>query len=103
MSNYWTPLLYYQYPDGSFQDVTTAGGLVAYYLQRGDVPNYAFPQGFRMLAGNPKLRVGGTSLAQQAINYVCLNFASGSTQTDSLPNYNCPDGLRAQVVFPSCW
>jgi hypothetical protein len=44
-----------------------------------------------------------SSLAQQAVSWVCLNYATSSPQTPAIPNTNCPDGLRAQVFFPSCW
>jgi hypothetical protein len=63
MSNYWTPKLYYQSENGTFIDVPQAGdgqgvfgGMTVYYLQRGGPNNdnlTAFPEGFRMLAGDP--------------------------------------------------
>lgn len=53
-----------------------------------------------MLAGDPKLRSFSNTLEQRAISYVCLG-AGG--QTNEFPNKNCKDGLRLQVVFPSCW
>lgn len=34
------------------------------------------------------------------------SFACPGTNTaeiNNLPPYNCPNGLRAQVFFPSCW
>jgi hypothetical protein len=33
-SNYWTPALYYQHPNGSFTSVPQSGGATIYYLQR---------------------------------------------------------------------
>jgi hypothetical protein len=62
----------------------------------------AFPPGFRMTAGNPNLRTyNSSSLAQQAISHVCLG---GSVpEAGPLPPSNCPDGVRSQVYFPSCW
>ena len=56
-----------------------------------------------MLAGSPMLRSGGSSLEQQAVSFVCLDYAKGSSSWGSLPTQNCPQGLRAQIVFPSCW
>lgn len=61
----------------------------------------AFPPGFRMLAGTPGLRSFTNTLEQRAINYACLGRPG--PETNELPNYNCPNGLRAQVFFPSCW
>lgn len=64
----------------------------------------AFPPGFRILAGDPGLRsYDPNSLAQQAISFVCLNYKGGTPQTNGIPNINCPDGLRTQIFFPSCW
>ena len=103
LSNYWVPSLYYQNPNnGSFEDVKTIGGMTVYYLQRGDNPR-AFPPGFRMLAGNPNLRSYANTLEQGAVNYVCLDYSAGTTASDGLPTKNCPQGLRAQLVLPSCW
>jgi hypothetical protein len=113
MSNYWTPKLYYQSENGTFIDVPQAGdgqgvfgGMTVYYLQRGGPNNdnlTAFPEGFRMLAGDPFKRAGGSDFASQAVSYVCLDYSGTSSYTSGLPNKVCPDGLRAQVFFPSCW
>lgn len=106
-SNYWTPNLYYQHEDGSFEAVKQVGGGTIYYLQR-QGPNkdklQAFPEGFRMLAGDPFKRSPGDDFASQAISYNCLNYKGpAKPETGGFPDYNCPDGLRAQVFFPSCW
>ncbi|RAL64043.1 hypothetical protein DID88_003231 [Monilinia fructigena] len=109
LSNYWTPTLFYQAQNGSFIPVTQNGGVTVYYLQRSDPldPEYAngllaFPEGFRMVAGNPYLRsFNSSSLEQAAVTYVCLG--TSNPQTNGFPNYKCPLGLRSQVFFPSCW
>lgn len=108
-SNYWVPSLFYQGADGKFQSVKQIGGGLIYYLQRSDPkdPEFAngllaFPEGFRMLAGNPMLRSFSPTLEQRAINFNCLG-AAGKPETNEIPDYNCPGGLRAQVFFPSCW
>jgi hypothetical protein len=113
MSNYWTPQLYVKFKNGTFmpvpevgdlEDVT--GGMTAYYLQRrGDDHNeklHAFPEGFRMIAGDPFTRSFGNNSAAKAISYSCLG-GPNLPETNNMPNYNCPGGLRAQVFFPSCW
>lgn len=103
-SNYWTPVLYYQGEDGTFTKVDQVGGATVYYLQRGGPNNdklEAFPEGFRMISGDPFKRSGGDDFASQAISYNCLGTTN--PETGAFPNYNCPDGLRSQVFFPSCW
>ncbi|GAO48344.1 hypothetical protein SAICODRAFT_31624 [Saitoella complicata NRRL Y-17804] len=111
MSVYWVPTLYYAAENGSFFPVSQVGGVTAYYLQRYDSQNSAtysnltaFPDGFRMLAGNPFLRsFNSSSPAQQAVTYNCLNGSTPAPQTHGFPTNNCPSGLRAQIFFPSCW
>ncbi|TAQ84697.1 hypothetical protein B7494_g6971 [Chlorociboria aeruginascens] len=107
-SNYWVPTLYYQKKDGGFISVDQSGGGTIYYLQRSDPqdPEYsqgliAFPNEFRMVAGNPFLRNFTNSLEANGINFACLG--TNTAETNSFPNIKCPDGLRAQVFFPSCW
>lgn len=106
LSAYWTPALYYKYANGSFKGVPN-GGTTVYYLQRGSDTTeaiQAFPAGFKMVAGDPDLRTyNESSRAQQAISYVCLDYAGGSSDGSAFPEKNCPDGMRAQVIFPSCW
>lgn len=65
----------------------------------------AFPKGLKMIAGNAGLFNGSNpdATAAKAISFVCLNYDTGSTQTTTLPTTSCPQGLRTQVVFPSCW
>tara|TARA_R110002003_G_scaffold171_12_gene13968 strand:+ start:1763 stop:3070 length:1308 start_codon:yes stop_codon:yes gene_type:complete len=111
MSNYWTPPLYVHMKDGTFQPVPVvgdpkdvSGGMTVYYLQRpGNATEklYAFPEGFRMLAGDTNKRSGGNDLATQGISYACIG--ANQPETPYIPNYNCPNGLRAQVFFPACW
>jgi hypothetical protein len=54
-----------------------------------------------MLAGNPFLRNYTDTVEQQAISYACLGVSG--PETPGFPTQNCPDGLRTQVFFPSCW
>jgi hypothetical protein len=104
-SNYWVPTLYYKGKDGSFTSVNQVGGATIYYLQRSDPSDgsklLAFPENFRMLAGDPMLRSFSDTLEQKAINFNCLG--TSNPETNEMPNYNCPNGLRSQVFFPSCW
>jgi hypothetical protein len=111
MSNYWTPQLYVTMKDGTFQPVPVRGdptdsngGMTVYYLQRPGTPDeklHAFPEGFRMLAGDSSKRTGGDDLPTKGISFACLG--SDKAETNNMPNYQCENGLRAQVFFPSCW
>lgn len=113
MSNYWTPKLYYQTENGTFIDVPQAGdgegvygGMTVYYLQRGGPNNdnlTAYPENFRMVAGDPFKRAYTDDFAGQAISFVCLDYSGTSSYHSGLPDRVCPDGMRAQVFFPSCW
>jgi hypothetical protein len=78
----------------STDDLTSQRGLGSESLK-------AFPAGFRMLAGDPWKRNFTNDLPAKAISYACLG--AGKDETNNIPNYNCPGGLRAQVFFPSCW
>ncbi|KAL7273681.1 hypothetical protein RUND412_003453 [Rhizina undulata] len=105
-SNYWIPSLFYQAQNGSFHPVQQVGGATIYYLQRRAEPDeklYAFPEGFRMVAGDPMLRSYSDDLSQGAISFACIDYNNPSAEINGLPNNNCPNGLRAQVFFPSCW
>jgi hypothetical protein len=61
----------------------------------------AFPEGFRMLAGDPFKRNFTGGLDAKAVTFACIG--ANKAETNGLPNYKCPGGLRAQVFFPSCW
>ncbi|KAI3400878.1 hypothetical protein diail_1568, partial [Diaporthe ilicicola] len=105
-----------------------------YYFLNGENIT-AFPQGFRMIAGDTDRRnysVGNgdyeqpdpdksswlllgqttqTDLAQRALGFNCLDYskaAEGSLYRHFLPSKeyidaNCPDGIRMELMFPSCW
>ncbi|KAF9692974.1 hypothetical protein EKO04_009153 [Ascochyta lentis] len=113
MSNYWTPQLYAKFKNGTLTPVPTVGdpedihgGMTVYYLQRrGDDSNeklHAFPEGFRMIAGDTFARSFGGDSAAKAISYSCLG-GPNLPETNNMPDFNCPGGLRAQVFFPACW
>jgi len=63
-------------------------------------PPLAFPDGFRMVAGDPMRRTfNATDKAQKAVSIVC--FGTGGRFNGS-PDHKC-DEMRTQVYFPSCW
>lgn len=132
-SAYWTPVMYFlDSATNKYTPVPQVGGMLAYYLLRGDNVT-AFPAGFQMLAGSNYRRdytvgdpyspdppqsnwaglkqTGQSDLEQRAIGFNCLNYkepAEPSLYRHYMPNKtftdaNCPDGLRLEVMFPSCW
>ncbi|GAA6010573.1 hypothetical protein JCM10207_007745 [Rhodosporidiobolus poonsookiae] len=108
MSAYWTPQLYFQWANGSVSSVDTTSGALIYYLLRSHpsdtTPITAFPDGFQMVTGNPfKRTYDASSLVDQAIGWNCLGSGVAETRQPYLPGYNCPNGLRGEIRFPSCW
>jgi hypothetical protein len=91
----------------------------------------AFPNGFEMIAGSTNLRKfdlpvpdppkslwafdtkqsSQAGLAQKALGFNCLNYAiapEGSLYRHFMPDKayldaNCADGVRFEIMFPSCW
>lgn len=103
-SSYWYPRLYFWWANGSFTDVV--GNPVIYYLY-GNEPGKttAFPDDFRMISGDPTLRtLKPASFAQQAVTHLCLDFETNTGgRYNELPTRRCPNGIRSQINFPSCW
>jgi len=113
-SNYWTPYMYHMTADGKFQMVPHDHAAVYYQKrscnytatgERCDADNFrqlAFPNGFRMLAGNPYRRTYNNSdFSNQAVSFSCLGGSSGETK--GFPTTTCTNLIRAQVYFPGCW
>ncbi|KAL4888595.1 hypothetical protein BDV59DRAFT_196323 [Aspergillus ambiguus] len=127
-SAYWAPALYFMHENGEAEIVEEVGGMLAYYLLYGENVQ-AFPDGFRMIAGDPFLRefpwpipdppksewtgeqASQKALAQKAIGFNCLNYAKAAEPSlgrHFLPNKtyldeHCTDGVRFELMFPSCW
>ncbi|GAC93618.1 hypothetical protein PHSY_001183 [Pseudozyma hubeiensis SY62] len=103
MSAYWAPSLYSVNANGTFSP-RRLDYVNTYYLMRGNVNITAFPRSMQLLAGNAMRRgPGPTTQADNTASFVCLNYADGSSQSQTIPTRPCPQGLRLQVVFPSCW
>ncbi|KAJ7598678.1 hypothetical protein C8J56DRAFT_914678 [Mycena floridula] len=112
-SNYWSPTLYFQSPvNGTFKRVAQKpgpltgnpnAGMVVYYIQVGSVTS--FPQNFRMLTGDPFLRVYNSSFDDsRSIMFRCLaSDESSGPDTNGMPTTNCVGGIRSQLNFPTCW
>lgn len=131
-SAYWHPALYFRDDTtGEFVNVPQIGGMLAYYLLYGENIT-AFPPGFRMISGNNDRRNytlgdpnkpdpeksfwaarGETSqeaLAQRAVGFSCLDYSGKAEDTlyhHMLPDKSflarCKNGVRFEVMFPSCW
>ncbi|KAL2793400.1 hypothetical protein BJX66DRAFT_306094 [Aspergillus keveii] len=128
-SAYWAPALYFVDEDtGDSELVDEVGGLLAYYLLYGDDVQ-AFPDNFRMIAGDPFLRnfswpvpdppksewtgdqASQAALAQKALGFNCLNYAATAEPSlgrhflpeKSYLDEHCTDGVRFELMFPSCW
>ncbi|KAG6127989.1 hypothetical protein E4U22_005436 [Claviceps purpurea] len=133
MSAYWHPALYFEdAATHELTLVPQVGGMLAYYLLYGNNVT-AFPKGFQMVAGSNTRRtytVGDASqpdppksdwaglgqttqsaLEQRAIGFNCLNYAKapeGTLYRHKLPDKsyldaNCANGVRFELMFPSCW
>lgn len=108
-SAYWIPELFYHHRDGTWEQLEDqlGGSLAIYYIQRanynGDTTVYGIPQGLRMIAGTPTLKTYTNDFAQNAISYLCVNYNQNRPTTYAIPPYNCPQMMRAQIFFPSCW
>lgn len=111
-SNYWTPQLYYYDPKATTYEAIPIDVVNTYYLPRAgkDGKVQAFPDGLRMISGSPFRRDYNSARPDDnAVSYVCLDYAGGHkgdpewAQRNSFFNHNCPNGMRAQVFFRSCW
>ena len=114
-SAYWAPTLYYNYPNGTFLEVPHNGGVV-YYLGRGPNRNQTvpFPAGLSMISGNPSLRSYDNSTMtwgnstfparpiSDRVSFACLK-ASSVPETPYMADTDCPNGMRAQIHYQSCW
>jgi hypothetical protein len=118
----------FQFSNGSTTMVNQVGGMLAYYLLYGGNVT-AFPSGFQMIAGDQYLRnfswpvpdppksswSGAQSsqfaLQQKALGFNCLDYSSNpepslyrhTIPSKSFMDENCVDGMRLEVMFPSCW
>ncbi|EAU85071.2 hypothetical protein CC1G_04167 [Coprinopsis cinerea okayama7 len=129
-SNYWTAVMYFKHPNGSFARVPQIpnhftgnynGGMTVYYSQApsGSPRVTAFPKGFRMITGNPMHRRNQnyptTRGEAWALSFRCWQttgpfdysnshaIGPGPFDTINLPDRPCPGGIRSNTFFPTCW
>ncbi|KAL2424314.1 hypothetical protein ABEF95_008525 [Exophiala dermatitidis] len=131
-SVYWAPRMYFEHSNGTFEMIPTSGGMTVYYFTESGIDNVsstAFPQNFRMIAGNsvkrafygpdpdpPMAKWTASDMTQQALmekalGFNCLNYSrtpEGALEhhgmrDKSFIDATCAQGVRAEIVFPSCW
>ncbi|KAG2006715.1 hypothetical protein CC2G_014468 [Coprinopsis cinerea AmutBmut pab1-1] len=123
-SNYWTAVLYFKHPNGTFLRVPQmanhntgpglqSGGMTVYYFQPRGTEFTVFPKGFRMRVGDPNRRRNDLppgSLEAIATTFRCFqgaevgdNVPGYPDDTFEFPNRTCSGGIRSNIYFPSCW
>ena len=102
-SSYWAPQLYTYNRNGTLSPAWLSF-VNAYYFMRGNTYVRAFPRGLKMVAGNATATgPAATRQLQGVVTFVCLNYVNGSSGGPTFPQTACPQGLRTQIMFPSCW
>ncbi|KIP07217.1 hypothetical protein PHLGIDRAFT_35537 [Phlebiopsis gigantea 11061_1 CR5-6] len=114
-SVYWAPPVLYQDQNTHEFSIMPPAFNIYYFFDRNGTGEtvHAFPQGLRMVAGNPtRSSYNASNFADQAVSFVCLDY-SGAVSNDpayaerqdiNFPDINkCQDGIRYQVFFPQCW
>jgi hypothetical protein len=119
LSNYWTANLYFKARNDTFQRVPQMvnlglqgrEGVTVYYIPPYDGKSTvtAFPKGFRMLVGDPGLRVKEGQ--QKQLCHRCFTNKQqdpfggapciGEFDTASLPPGMCGGGIRTTITFPT--
>lgn len=66
-----------------------------------------------MIAGETKLRHKTDTKEARAVGFNCMNYSPGRQPENTLARHamptkefmdaNCKDGIRAELMFPSCW
>jgi len=113
-SNYWVPQMYHYRVADKMWEIVPWSGSAVYYQKRAcnyapglracdkSVVPLAFPDGFRMVAGDPYRRTQNNSnFEDRAISLMCI-FDGGSKEYNGFPPRQC-NVMRSQVYFPSCW
>ena len=77
------------------------GGVLVYYEQRPYYPNetlYAFPDGFQMVAGNPRLTTYGANIESEGMSFACIDYKNPTAETHAFPQKNCPQGIIVNII-----
>ncbi|CAE6421399.1 unnamed protein product [Rhizoctonia solani] len=113
------PKLYFRDPKTKLFEPVGNRGLLVYYLNRGDADVFyggpglkAFPEGFKMINGNPRSRskkftteTGTQELRERATKWACLRYSAGlpGYEGHGFPTTDCEAGFQARLHMPSCW
>jgi len=92
-SNYWTPSLYFQNSDKTFTPVDMFYMNVYYFFEATDDDIVAFPEGFRMVTGDPKLRTPPPTGGK-----INLDTADGPAQPIG---FTCPRSNTNSPLYPT--
>ncbi len=110
-SIYWHPALFAEASDDSGYIRIPTLGHKFYYKDAGSGTKrepFEFPQGFRMLAGNPFMRAPGDLPSQNITQWVC-HASSGWNQgtaggfPDDVTDCDQYPGFNGAIHFPHCW
>ncbi|KAG8157935.1 hypothetical protein KVR01_012207 [Diaporthe batatas] len=131
-SNYWTAVMFFKHPtNGSYKRVPIiendalpagingeSGKFCSFGSLKADSECYrqqdfynngnqkitAFPKGFRMTVGDPKVTSSGKFNGQKGLKFVCLqNKSTRFPELDVFPTQPCPAGIMTVHHFPTCW
>lgn len=106
-SAYWVPQLYWMNHNnnGTTYTAIDAGVRIYYRLERDDeaVPVIAFPPGLRMLVGSPDDKEMKYGMQHQYVCQTGMDFSKNLYGNDFNFPRDCPQGLKAVIIFPPCW
>ncbi|KAF8753691.1 hypothetical protein RHS01_06669 [Rhizoctonia solani] len=121
LSNYWFPKLYFRDPKTKlFEPVGNGGSSPCILLKPWDADVFyggpglkAFPEGFKMISGNPRSRSkkfatetgSQEELRERATKWACLRYSAGLPGYEGygFPTTDCEAGFQARLHMPSCW
>lgn len=113
-SSYWHPALYMEAKNGTGWVRVPTSGHKIYYRDAGSKNDqkadpFEFPKGFRMIAGNARMRAAASDTPRQNITqWICHSsgpwnqgtdggFPTGVSDCDAYPGFN------GAIHFPHCW
>ncbi|KAK4185502.1 hypothetical protein QBC35DRAFT_465555 [Podospora australis] len=120
-SNYWTGSLFFRSREGKYKKVKqlgvlyfekARGGMKIYYFAHinHQTKMRAFPPGFRMRTGDPRIRDNTTFAAAknsyvESIYYTCLQdgYTRFINESSHFPTGPCPGGILSTIYFHPCW
>ncbi|KAL9103550.1 MAG: hypothetical protein Q9163_001428 [Psora crenata] len=106
-SNYWFPALYFHGANGSYNKVPPNLAIYYHFDTRDNGPRTMFPNGFKMISGNPRLRHNDseTEYNTRSIRWKCHGPDKESVGAFPEGVTACPGahGFSGEIWFPFCW